>query len=57
LRLKQTGLSILLVEQNISLALTTADRVLVMNKGSIVLEQTAAALAASPSVLHTYLGV
>jgi branched-chain amino acid transport system ATP-binding protein len=57
LRLKHTGLSILLVEQNISLALTTADRVLVMNKGSIVFEQTAAALAASPSVLHTYLGV
>lgn len=55
--LKQAGMSILLIEQNISLALTTSDRVLVMNKGTIVFEETAVALTASPSVLHGYLGV
>jgi branched-chain amino acid transport system ATP-binding protein len=57
LSLKESGMSTLLVEQNISLSVTTADRVLVMNKGTIVFEETAAALIASPAVLHTYLGV
>ena len=55
--LKEAGMSILLIEQNISLAITTSDRVLVMNKGTVVFEETAVALAASPSVLHGYLGV
>ncbi|MCA1647182.1 MAG: ABC transporter ATP-binding protein [Chloroflexi bacterium] len=56
-QLKQTGMSILLVEQNISLSVTTADRVLVMNKGAIVFEEAAGVLIASPEVLHTFLGV
>lgn len=57
LDLKQTEMSILLVEQNIALALTTADRVLVMNKGAIVVDESSAALASSPAVVHEYLGV
>jgi branched-chain amino acid transport system ATP-binding protein len=56
-QLKQTGMTVLLVEQNISLALTTAERALVMNKGRIVFDDQAAVLAASPQILHQYLGV
>jgi branched-chain amino acid transport system ATP-binding protein len=36
MRLRQTGLTILLVEQNIRLALAVADHVLVLHKGTIV---------------------
>ena len=36
LRLKQSGLSILLVEQNVELAVGVADLVYVMDKGRIV---------------------
>ncbi len=55
--LRQQGLSILLVEQNLSLALGVADRVYVMNKGRIVYEGTPAELRASEEVLKRYLGV
>ncbi len=55
--LRQQGLSILLVEQNLALALGVADRVYVMNKGRIVYEGTPAALRANEEVLHRYLGV
>jgi branched-chain amino acid transport system ATP-binding protein len=55
--LKRERLSILLVEQNLPFALALADRVYVMNKGQIVFEGTAAALAAADAVKHQYLGV
>lgn len=55
--LRQSGLSILLVEQNLSLALKVADRVYVMNKGRIVFEGRPASLREAPEVLHQYLGV
>jgi branched-chain amino acid transport system ATP-binding protein len=55
--LKRERLSILLVEQNLPFALALADRVYVMNKGQIVFEGTAAALAAADTVKHQYLGV
>jgi branched-chain amino acid transport system ATP-binding protein len=57
LKLKQTGLSILLVEQNFALALSVADRVYVLNKGQVVFEGTPAALAADELVKARYLGV
>ncbi len=57
LRLKETGLSILLVEQNVSLACSAADEVLVMNKGQIVWQGGPDDLLADESVQHTYLGV
>lgn len=57
LDLKKTGLSILVVEQNLKLACDVADRVLVMNKGQIVWEGTPDVLLQSDEILHKYLGV
>jgi branched-chain amino acid transport system ATP-binding protein len=55
--LRQEGLSILLVEQNLALALGVADRVYVMNKGRIVFEGTPADLREQVEVRRRYLGV
>jgi branched-chain amino acid transport system ATP-binding protein len=55
--LKQSGLSILLVEQNLNLALTLADRVYVLNKGQIVFAGTPQALRANADIERQYLGV
>lgn len=57
LDLKKTGLSILIVEQNLQLACEVADRVLVMNKGVIVWEGSSQELLSNEDVLHQYLGV
>ena len=56
-QLRARGLSILLVEQNLALALAVADRVYVMNKGQIVFEGTPVELHQQPEVLRRYLGV
>jgi branched-chain amino acid transport system ATP-binding protein len=56
-QLRQNGLSILLVEQNLALALGVADRVYVMNKGRIVFEGAPADLREQAEVRHRYLGV
>lgn len=56
-QLQRSGLSILLVEQNIHLALAVADHVYVINKGSIVYESTPAELAKNEEVKDIYLGV
>lgn len=56
-QLKQQGFSILLVEQNLNLALQLADRVYVINKGQIVFEGTPQALRANTEVERQYLGV
>jgi branched-chain amino acid transport system ATP-binding protein len=56
-RLKQESLSVLLVEQNLPLALHVADRVYVMNKGRIVYDGTPTALEADEDVKRRYLGV
>jgi branched-chain amino acid transport system ATP-binding protein len=56
--LKQDGkLSILLVEQNLSIALKLADYVYVMNKGIIVFEGVSKDLLGRPDIQATYLGV
>jgi branched-chain amino acid transport system ATP-binding protein len=57
LELKQAGLPILLVEQNLALALDVVDRVYVMNKGGIVFEGTPRALMADEALHRQYLGV
>ena len=55
--LRDGGLAVLLVEQNLALATRVAQRVYVMNKGQIVFEGTAAELASSPEVESRFLGV
>jgi len=57
LRLRDSGLAILLVEQNLALATRIGQRVYVMNKGTIVFEGTPEELAASPDVETRYLGL
>jgi branched-chain amino acid transport system ATP-binding protein len=56
-KLKGSGFTILLVEQNIRFASTVADRHLVMERGKIVDEIPNAALASSMTRLQQYLGV
>jgi branched-chain amino acid transport system ATP-binding protein len=56
-RLRESGLSLLLVEQNLALATRVAQRVYVMNKGTIVFSGTTAELAAAGDVEARYLGV
>jgi branched-chain amino acid transport system ATP-binding protein len=55
--LKREGLSILLVEQNLPMAVAVADRVHVLNRGEIVYSGTPAALLADETVKSRYLGV
>lgn len=55
--LNKRGLSILLVEQNISLAFAVADYVYVVDKGMIVYESTPAALEKEEKVKEVYIGL
>ncbi|HEX4994410.1 MAG TPA: ABC transporter ATP-binding protein [Methylomirabilota bacterium] len=55
--LKRSGLSILLVEQNLALALSVADRVHVLSRGRIVHTGTSAELMTNDDVKTRYLGV
>ena len=56
-RLRSLGQAILLVEQNLQLALSAADDVYVLSAGRFVFQGTAAALANAPQVLDEHLGV
>ena len=56
-RLKQTGVAILLVEQNARAALQAADHAYVLETGDVVLQGPAAELAHDPKVIDTYLGL
>ena len=57
LELKRERVSMLLVEQNAELALRLADRVYVIDHGTIVFEGTPDALRADPQIATIYLGV
>jgi branched-chain amino acid transport system ATP-binding protein len=54
---RETGVSILLVEQNIKTALRLCTRVYLMEKGQVVHEATAEDLKNDKDTLHRYLGV
>jgi len=54
--LRNSGQTILLVEQNARQALAFSSRAYVMENGKIVLEGSAAALMSEPAVISTYLG-
>ena len=55
-RLKETGVTILLVEQNARKALEIADRAYVMETGRVILGGDARELAANPEIEMAYLG-
>jgi branched-chain amino acid transport system ATP-binding protein len=56
-RLKQEGLSIVLVEQNIKLAFDLADSVVVLNTGRIVFAGGVDALRTDEAALTQHLGI
>jgi len=56
-RLRDSGLALLLVEQNLALATRVAQRVYVMNKGAIVFSGTTDELASARDVEARYLGI
>src|SRR5882757_6799545 len=56
-KLKQEGMSILLVEQNASLALKLVDYVHVMSKGQVVYSARPDELRANDQIKHSYLGI
>ena len=55
--LHREGLTILLVEQNVHLALELADRGYVLETGCIILADRAADLLENPLVKQAYLGL
>jgi branched-chain amino acid transport system ATP-binding protein len=56
-QLEEEGLRILLIEQNLAVATSLAERQLIMIAGEIAAETTAAELVASPELQRRYLGV
>ncbi len=56
-KLKDQGLTVLMVEQNVHNAFAVADRAYVLEKGRVALEGPTAALARDPALLQRYLGV
>ena len=56
-RLRESGLTILLVEQNVEHVLEIADRGYVLENGRIVLEDTGRALLQDPRLKTAYLGL
>jgi branched-chain amino acid transport system ATP-binding protein len=56
-RLKSEGLTILLVEQNVHMALAVSDYAFVLSEGRTTLEGEARALAQQPEIRTAYLGI
>ncbi|CCJ57488.1 branched-chain amino acid ABC transporter,ATP-binding protein [Bordetella bronchiseptica MO149] len=54
--LARSGLSILLVEQNVRAAMEVVDRLLLLERGRLVLEGPAASVGADPRIAQAYLG-
>ncbi|MFD1703097.1 ABC transporter ATP-binding protein [Methylopila henanensis] len=55
--INKSGISILLVEQNIKSAIEICDRIYIMEKGEICFEGPAEALKNDQDIVHRYLGV
>jgi branched-chain amino acid transport system ATP-binding protein len=55
-QLRDTGVTILLVEQNVHNALAVASRAYVLETGRVVAEDTAQGLLSNPDLLRAYLG-
>ena len=56
-KLAEAGQTIIVVEQNITAAMSLAHRVYIINNGHIVEERTSESLKAQPEILHRHLGV
>jgi branched-chain amino acid transport system ATP-binding protein len=56
-KLKDEGLTMLLVEQNIRMALTVSDYAYVLAEGRVALEGTAGEVAENPTIQKAYLGL
>ena len=55
--LKQSGVTIVLVEQNVELALGIADRAYILDQGDVVYHGTAAQMLADPAIQERYCSV
>ena len=56
-RINRSGVSILLVEQNIETALKLCPRIFLMEKGTVVYSGTSHDLKSQPEIVHRYLGL
>jgi branched-chain amino acid transport system ATP-binding protein len=56
-RLKEQGLSIVLVEQNAKLVFDVADHIVILNSGHVVIDAPTAELKAANIDLHQHLGI
>lgn len=56
-RLRAYGLAVMLVEQNLSLAMSVADYIHVLSSGKFVFQGTPEQLASAPEILDEHLGV
>jgi branched-chain amino acid transport system ATP-binding protein len=56
-RINQSGVSILLVEQNVETAFKLCPRVFMMEKGTVVHSGTSLELKSQPELVHRYLGL
>jgi branched-chain amino acid transport system ATP-binding protein len=54
---KESGMSILLVEQNANMALRVCDRCFILEKGRVVLAGESALLKEDPKIRESYLGI
>ena len=54
-RIRDSGRTVLMVEQNAELALEVADRAYVLERGHVVTEGSAAEIASSPRIQQAYL--
>jgi branched-chain amino acid transport system ATP-binding protein len=56
-RLKQSGLSVMVIDKNVGALIKVADRHFMIERGKVVWSGSSAELAASTDVQHRYLGV
>ena len=56
-RLAAAGVGVLIVEHNFDMVVRMCDRILVLDRGTVLVEDTAAAVAADPAVQRVYLGM